>query len=339
MFWKPFDKQKIKKVLLISLTNIGDVILTFPVLDILKETFPLAELSVIIGPKAASLLKDNPHLKQVHIFDKRNTSFQTALWIWKLREEHFDLVIDLRNSAIPFMIAPRYRTSARVIKKESEHMKDKHIRRLRSVYPFPEKSAQQYAFAISLLDQEKVTQIKQKEIGAGKFVVLAPGAADQSKRWTEEGFAQVADHIATAYRVPVVLVGDKHDQAIAQRILKLTRQPAINLCGRLSLPQLGGLFPGCHLAIVNDSAPMHLASYLNIPILAIFGPTDPQKYGPWSTRSRFLRNNTQCLKCQDTKLNTPHTCITAITPRHLLESFEIKDNQIIFRQDQQEQKI
>ena len=107
------NKSEINKILVISLTNIGDVILTFPVIDILKEDFPSAKLSIVIGPKAESLFCDNPHLEKVHIFNKHQLPFKTLRWVLGMRKEHFDLVVDLRNTAIPFMISPRYRTSCR----------------------------------------------------------------------------------------------------------------------------------------------------------------------------------------------------------------------------------
>ena len=71
---KKLDKSSVKKILVISLSNIGDVILTFPVIDILKEELPAAQLSVVVGPKAVSLFDDNPYIKEVIIFDKHQSS-------------------------------------------------------------------------------------------------------------------------------------------------------------------------------------------------------------------------------------------------------------------------
>jgi len=111
MFQKSLKKSKIRKILVISLTNIGDVILTFPVIDILKRDFSSAKLSVVIGPKAESLLKGNPHLENIYIFDKRQPFLKTVAWVNELRKEKYDLVVDLRNTAIPFLIFPEYMTT------------------------------------------------------------------------------------------------------------------------------------------------------------------------------------------------------------------------------------
>ncbi len=105
MLKKLSNKSEIKKILVVSLTNIGDVILTFPVIDILKKDFPSAKLSIVIGPKAESLFFKNPYLDKIHIFDKHQPPLKSLSWIGELRRERFDLVVDLRNTAIPFLIS------------------------------------------------------------------------------------------------------------------------------------------------------------------------------------------------------------------------------------------
>jgi len=324
MSLKLLTKSKIHKILLISLTNIGDVILTFPVIDILKKEFPSAKLSVVIGPKAESLLRGNPYLDKVHIFDKHQSSIKSLWWIFELRKDQFDLVIDLRNTAIPFMISPKYRTSYLVKKASNMHMREKHLNRLKSLYPFEMKAADRCALFVSTENEEYIDQIIEKEVGGeGKYVIVAPGAADHSKKWPEEKFAHVCDRLINDYKVKIVFAGNGDDRKIAQQVCKLMEFDAINLCGRTDLAQLGQLFKHCFFAIVNDSAPMHLASYLNIPILALFGPTSPSQYGPWSETSCFIRKNESCPACAMPKVSTVHSCMETITGDDVLRKLQI----------------
>lgn len=309
------NKSKINKILLISLTNIGDVILTFPVIDILKKEFPAAKLSIVIGPKAESLLKRNPFLEKVYVFDKHQSFVKSLSWIFAMKREHFDLVIDLRNTAIPFMLSPRYRTSCWVKKTDGVHMMEKHLERFRSVFTFEASTVERCALFIPGEDEYYVDQLIEKEIGRDmKYVIVAPGAADRSKRWPEEGFAVVCDRLIKDHHIKIVFVGDDGDRKVAQRINKLMEANAINLCGCISLVQLAQLLRHCFFTIVNDSAPMHLASYLNVPVIAFFGPTDPSKYGPWGTQSFFFRKNGSCRACAQPKASLEHTCMNAITP-------------------------
>ena len=278
--------KEIKKILVISLSNIGDVILTFPVIDILREDFPESSISIVIGPKAESLLKGNPNFEKIYIFNKRQPLSKTIPWILELRRQKYDLVIDLRNTAIPFLIGGRKSTSSFVKKNNAEHMKNKHLNRLRSVYPQAKETAQKVCVFASDDVKTRIAKMVEEKIGKDKkFFIIAPGAADSAKRFREEGFAKIADQVIKDYRLPVVFVGDTEDQSVAQRILLKGNSEGMNLCGETTLLELAQLIKLSEFVITNDSSPMHLASYLNVPVFALFGPTDPAKYGPWSRAS------------------------------------------------------
>jgi len=331
------NKSEIKKILVVSLTNIGDVILTFPVIDILKKDFPTAKLSIVIGPKAESLFYENPYLDKIHIFDKHQPPLKSLSWISELRRERFDLVVDLRNSAIPFMISPRYRTSYRVPKGDGLHMKKKHLKRLESVYVTETQNAEQCALFVAAKEEDYVDQLIEKEIGRdGRYVIVAPGAADHSKQWPERNFSSVCDRLIKEHYVKIIFVGNDEDRKVAQRINKFMTADAVNLCGRTNLVQLAELFKHCFFTIVNDSAPMHLASYLNKPVLALFGPTDPVKYGPWSLQSCYLKKSSECQACANLKTSLAHTCMDAITDKDVFEMLQINSSQnsVAFKNDQ-----
>jgi len=278
---KPLNKSQIRKILLISLTNIGDVILTFPVFDILKRDFPQARLSVIIGPKAESLLSGNSYLDKIYIYDKHQHPAKTIRWMVELWRERFDLVVDLRNTAIPFLIGPRHRTPVHKNRKTYIGMRDKHLDCLKTVYPYQTESKDKFALMICGEDQSFVRSLISKEIQEQGFVMIAPGAADPRKRWTPQGFARVADYLAENYKKGIVLVGDQSDGFVCEEITRRMKFKPVNLAERMTLIQLAALMQIASLVISNDSAPMHLASYLDVPVLALFGPTDAIKYGPW----------------------------------------------------------
>lgn len=286
MLSQPLNKSGIKKILVISLTNIGDVILTFPVIDVLRRDCPEAELSVVIGPKASSLLDGNPQLKDVFIFDKHQSGFRKLSWVWKLRQERFDLVVDLRNTAIPFLLSAKYRTSPAGKPVSGQHMCEKHLSRLKAVFPFETPSTERHAVC---LDDQPGVHVLDSHIRPGeKFAVIAPGAADSAKRWPRERFVDICRRLQEK-DLKIVLVGDVSDRIIADEMTVQLKQGVLNLCGRTDLRQLAGILNHCELAVVNDSGIMHLVSYLDRPVVAVFGPSDPQCYGPWSRRSCFVK--------------------------------------------------
>jgi lipopolysaccharide heptosyltransferase II len=281
-------ESNVKKILVISLTNIGDVILTLPVVDILRRDFVDAELSVVIGPKAQSLLAHNPKLKKVYIYDKHQPVAATLRWVWELRRQRFDLVVDLRNSFTPFLIGARRRTPAARIKQENVHMKKKHLRRLSSVHAFASEKAESILH-ISPADKMHIDKLLERSVGVGHpFIALAPGSAYHAKRWSEAHFARLTEELNIRFQMPVVFIGDGKDTKVAAAINALLPIPETDLTGQTTLIQLAELIKRAQLVITNDSAPMHLASYLGRPVLALFGPSQPHQYGPWSTTAGFI---------------------------------------------------
>jgi len=287
---RALDKSKIHKILVVSLSNIGDVVLTLPVVDILKRDFPGAKISIIVGPKVESLLKGSPVFENVFIYNKHQPGLETLKWIMKLRKIHFDLAVDLRNSAISILTGAKQHTPLHVGKKEMLHMKLKHLKRLRTVHSFEQEAQERVALYISPSDQAYVQQYLQKYVGQdGAFAVMAPGSADQAKRWSAKGFAQVADYLHARVNLKTIFLGDHNDNQVVHEIEKLMHTKAVNMCGQSSLIQTAEYIRRCKLAIVNDSAALHIASYLNRPVIALFGYSDPVKYGPWSKTGLFLK--------------------------------------------------
>ncbi len=124
MFSRLSKRSKVEKILLVSLSNIGDVILTFPVFDVLRERFPDAEISVVVGPKAKGLLEDNPHIYRLYVYDKRAGVAEQWRWLKSVRSQSFDVVVDLRNSMMPFLVKGRVVTPPVLGRQMRCHMKD-----------------------------------------------------------------------------------------------------------------------------------------------------------------------------------------------------------------------
>lgn len=310
MLSEPSNRSKIKKILVITLSNIGDVILTFPAIDIVRENFPEAKLSVVVGPRAEGLFKGNPYFSKIYVFNKRQDLLTTIKWVLALRGEEFDLVVDFRNTAIPVLIAPKWRTPLIAGNLKQTHMKQKHLNRLKRVFGFSVESKHRYSISPDSEDKRNVDSLIKTQIGQGqKFVVVGPGAANHIKRWRDNGFAAVCDKIILEKKVKVVFVGDKTDEETVQKVLGQMKQNAVNLCGKTSLTELALLMRYTDLVVANDSAIMHLASYLDVPVLAIFGPTDPALYGPWGQEGRFVKSNAFCTACHQSSCRYSHECM------------------------------
>lgn len=314
---KLLKKSSPKRILVVSLTNIGDVVLTCPVIDILRRDFPQAKMDVVTGPKAVSLFKDNPDIR-IKVFDKQAPLRQKFAWFSDLYRAHYDCVVDLRRTMLSFFLRPKYSTPVLPPNSFRGHKKDMHLNRLRQVYDFDFFSEKKSAVLTAKEDEQFFAKEVAPALQGANFIVMAPGAADSAKRWHAEGFAALADHLSALYRV--VFVGDAKDAAIVDDIQSRMKSSSVSLAGKINLRQLAFVLKKCSWVTAHDSGVMHLACYFNVPVLALWGPTDIHKYAPWSQKSVIVRRNEKCLRCQDPKAKALHNCMSFITVEDVINA-------------------
>lgn len=316
------DTEKIKKILVISLSNIGDVVLTTPVISVLRERFPGAHLEVMVGPKAELILKGSRTIDRLIVFDKRASWMQMARLVFGLWKERFDLVIDLRNTAIPLLIRPRYRTPLRIERAGRQSMRERHLNRIRFLFPIPEQPNRFHFFS----EEEKRWAFEKAGLSAdGKerdFIVMAPGARSDVKRWTASGFAQTARHFLNLGKT-VILVGDKSERDSIEAVEANIGKAVTSLIGTLTLRELAGLISEAILVVTNDSAAMHLANELDRPTISIFGPTDDAKYGRSGDRRRVVRLHLDCTPCEKARCRLPkRICLDDLPAESVIKASE-----------------
>ena len=121
-------------------------------------------------------------------------------------------------------------------------------------------------------------------------VVVAPGAGSEAKRWPVENFAEVVKGLAATSSFNFAVVGDSREAPLGEKISGTDPRRAVNLAGELTLRELAALVSEAALVLSNDSACMHLGHELRRPVAAVFGPTDPEKYGRENEIWRIVRN-------------------------------------------------
>jgi len=292
----------INKILFITLSNIGDVILSLPSLDFLRENFPEAKITVMVGPRPASIFKDNPFIDRLIIYDK-HANLRNKIKLFKeLKKENFDIVVDLRNSFFGVFLPARYKISPFLfIPKSITHMQKRHLYKAQSL-KLKTKSSNilSKSLYIGPKDKEYIENIfKENDIKeTDKIIVISAGARSRIKRWDKDKFKELIPFLSNEFKAKIILVGDKDDILINKYIEENLKYPVLNLTAQTSLSQLAELLKKASFLITNDSAVLHLASYLNIPTVAIFGPTDEEKYGPWSKKALVIKKDIFCRPCQ-----------------------------------------
>ncbi len=314
------------KILFITLSNIGDVILTLPVLDALKEKFSKSNITVMVGQRPKAIFERNPYIYKMIVFDKHAALREKIKLFFYLRKEHFDIIVDLRNTFFTALLPARYKTSSFLPWPASSlHMKDRHLAKLKRLffqmhlewYSSRQETTlfvepQDKAYINALLEENKITP-------QDKFIVVSPGARSHLKRWTKENFLEMITTLIRDTAAKIVLVGERDDAAIAS-FIRAACPSVVDLTAKTSIPQLAYLLGRCRLVIANDSATLHLASYLNIPVVAIFGPSNDAAYGPWSDRSAVVKKEIFCRPCAKAQCRfAAPECMSLIKVEEVLE--------------------
>ncbi|MEK6727627.1 MAG: lipopolysaccharide heptosyltransferase II [Candidatus Omnitrophota bacterium] len=291
------------KILFITLSNIGDVILTLPVLDCLRQIYPKADITVMVGKRPKEIFENNPDINRIIVYDRRAGLKEKINLFIELKKERFDIVIDLRNSFFGLFLPAKYKTSSFTpIPKEIKHMKERHlykIRKLGIAEANIRETQKKGSLYIKPADEKYINKlladngITEKD----RVVVISPGARSHIKRWPGDKFLELIQALSRDFKLKIILSGDKDDIAITKYILENSRQPLVDLSGKTDIVQLAVLIKKAACVITNDSALLHLASYLNVPLVAIFGPTDEEKYGPWSDTSVIVKKDIFCRPC------------------------------------------
>ncbi|MDD5097164.1 MAG: lipopolysaccharide heptosyltransferase II [Candidatus Omnitrophica bacterium] len=330
------------KILFVTLSNIGDCILTLPVLDRLRAKYPQAKITCLVPIRPKEIFMNNPAVDSVVIFDKHAKLREKIKLFFALSQEKFDEVIDLRNSFFGAFLPAKKRSSPmRRIPKQIKHMQDRHLF-WADFLNTSLKSQGAFSLNVSVTDKQFINGVlNENKINCSKLIALSPGARSHSKRWSKQNFSQLCKMLISA-GWEIVLVGDQADQPICSYIQKDCPGKILDLSGKTTLGQLAALLSSAQLLITNDSAVMHLASYLNIPVAAIFGPTDEVKYAPWSEKNIVIKKDIFCRPCEKAQCRfATLACLTSVNPEDVFNqvSLWLKDKPVFEKKDQQLKRI
>lgn len=293
------SRQTVKKILFVTLSNIGDVILTLPALDALRRAYPGAGFTVVVAPRPKEIFDRCPGVERAVVLDKHAPFDAKIGMLRELRRQRFDIVVDLRNSLLRFLIPAGKKSNPFQPPSSVVHMKDRHSWKVAGLVPSgiqaPRislgKDTSASAWADGLLGSLGIDE-------RHKLVVIAPGARSITKRWPQEYFLEVIDALGSCAGVKIVLMGDGCDREIAANLAARSKLRPADISGATSLAQASEIIRRSCLVITNDSANLHIASYLDVPVIGIFGPTDDAKYGPWSSRSVLMKKEIFCRPCR-----------------------------------------
>jgi ADP-heptose:LPS heptosyltransferase len=310
--------NNINRILVITLSNIGDVVLTLPVIGALNENFRQARIDVVVGNRAKEVFEVDPRIEKTYVYDKSLSLPGKIKFLFNLRKGKYDLVVDLRNSLFPFLLRSKFFSKSPLNLPEGvTHKIDAHLLKIKSLGLSAVPNS--YQIWIGQIDADNARNFLNKKgvTDSDEVVCISPGAKSHIKRWPEGNFAEVCDRLidelpAPGGKIKVVFVGDASDRAICERILNRMRNYAVSVAGETNLRELAWCIKRSRFLMTNDSAPLHIAGSVGTPSVAIFGPTDYRKYGPREGQGIAIYRELHCSPCEAAQCRYNLECIKAV---------------------------
>jgi len=335
------------KILILKPTSLGDVIQALPVLRLLKAHFRAAEIFWWIDAGLAPLLEGDPDLAGVVPFERKRwksprhwpEAVRSIQW---MRRQDFDLVIDLqclaRSGTFAWLANGKLLVGLDEVREGARGFYDLAAPRA----SFHTHAVDWYLSVLPLLgvpvhknfqwipERPQVAEaIKQKWFSNfqpspphSQLVLLQPGARWENKHWPVEHFADLTRRLAAADpQARFAVLGSADDKPLGNRIANTAPGRCLNLCGETSLPEMVEWLRLCDLMITNDTGPMHAAAALGTPVVALFGPTEPRRTGPYGQLENVIRIDLPCSPCMKPYCTwkNPVECLTAISPTAVFE--------------------
>jgi len=322
---------------------IGDAVMCLPALMDLRECFPQADITILARPTIAELLREQCGIKGVMVYEHR-TAHQGPFGLLRLshviRKRAFDMAVLFQNafeagllaliSSIPARIG--YATDGRgwllshavpLPPQQTLHHTRYYQQLVQTITQVP--SQNRNPKLVLTTNDQFAFQKRFVEVGSSSntlWVGINPGSVyGSAKRWLSERFAEVGDRLVEQIQkehpefssVRCVLIGGKGEEALGMEIANQMCTQPIVLSGKTTIQELMAVLTHCAVLVTNDTGPMHVAQALGVPVLAIFGSTDPETTRPVGEESCVIREQVRCSPCLLRSCPIDHRCMTNIS--------------------------
>ena len=335
------NKEAIKRILVRGPNWLGDAVMCEPALRGLRRLFPDAQIALLVKPAVADLFVGHPALTRVLTYDSKGRhAGLPGKWALagQLRRQGFDLAILFQNA-----FEAAFLTFLAGVPRRYGYATDGRSLLLSDSVAVPDRRTlvHQVRYYWDLLKPlgltgdppapELVVFPEEEKAMAGRFakggltptdiiVGINPGSTyGGAKRWLPERFAEVTDRLSHTIRespgkqVSVVIFGAAGEERLGQDIAARLRLPSLVLSGATTIRELMAALKRCAMLLTNDTGPMHIASAFQVPVVAIFGPTDWRTTSPFGNAHAIVRQPVDCAPCLLRECPIDHRCMTRVT--------------------------
>ncbi len=339
------NKEHIRKILLIKLKGIGDVVLSTVVFDNLRKDFPNASIDFLTEPPSKIALEYIPAINEILLFDKKE-HFNSMKLIWRVMKRQYDLVIDMysnpRTALVTFLSGARYRAGFPYRGREyaynlkgpvdrgTHHAAQLHLELLREIGLTAEDAT--LHFGISPDDSSFADSFFAETFHNGNPVVaLSPSGGWESKKCDVSKFVEIGNALIEKYRCKLLVVWGPSDLQDAQDICAGISTDVV-LAPPSSIREMAALMKKCKFVVANDSGPMHIATAVHVPVLSLHGPTNPKLQGPFGSMHEYISlEDLDCICCNLLVCPKKHECFTELPVKDIMKKIEriIEKNHLV----------
>jgi ADP-heptose:LPS heptosyltransferase/lysophospholipid acyltransferase (LPLAT)-like uncharacterized protein len=327
------------KILIIQPGRIGDIIFSLPILSKIKKKYSNASLSWLVDSQYFEILEGNIWLDNIFLWDRKQISYRHYKNLYRqLRNNKFDLSIDLQclaKSALFVKLAgSKFKIASSAVNgmKEFSWLFSKEIKAPKTYHCINcNLKVAKYLgcedkidFANSIMISETSfksmeSKLLQKKINFQKIIGIHAGATWASKRWSIYKFAILAKKLKVELNADVVFIGIKSDN-INKEVIK---NVGVDMIDKFSLKELCAFLKICKVFIGNESGPIHIATAFNTHAVAILGPTNSNRTGPYKGNTKVLQHHIDCQPCRN-KNCKKLTCMENISVAEVFEEVKLK---------------
>lgn len=311
-----------KRILIIRLDEIGDMMTALPAINYIGEKFPAAEITLWCLPLTAQLVKHHPRISKT-IFSKKELSGK------------YDLIIDMRGNietaSYTLFNQPFFYIERGTVRFKNKFGLPKHPHEVNVNFQVIQSLVGEPPVVIEkklYLGEENHTAARKfiSENKIGPLAILHPFSLKELKEWPRKNFVALADFLKNNYALDIVLIGTKKEEEALKEMQKLVSFNTFLFAGH-DLLNLAALCAEAKLFVGNDSGPMHIADAMNIPVVGLFGPGEPHLFSPTGKKAVFIHHKLECNPCDQIHCVHPdNPCMNRITVEEVIEKIKSVKN-------------
>lgn len=340
-----FRRKTVERILVFKLDHLGDIVTATPAMAYLRRAYPGAEITMVVGSWVAEILADHPAADRFIVyesprFDRGDRGSGKARLRAVLPASRYDLVIGLRDDWASLLVSLRVGAFRRR-DRGTVRLKRK-FNRVFGVCGGRTGSLSLHEVETNLMvaggDPARDTELPSlpvkgpdrdwvsRELVAGRlngreYVVLHPGAYSPLRFWPAERFARVARWILGTRRYEVVITGSAAEGRLAAEIAGQAGKGVHSLAGETSLSRAVAVIAGARAMVSLDTGVMHVATAVGTPVVALIGPEDPSRFGPFGPDHAVLYHRLPCSPCDQVNCVRPSPeCMESITVEEVIEA-------------------